>query len=1178
MKSSPSPVSTPCVAFITRRSQWFALAAMVVLAGVPAALAATDTWNGASSTSALWSDPLNWVGSVTPGTNDSLVFDGAVQLNNTNDLTANAPLGGLTFNPTAGAFVLNGNAIAPTNNSAVWIADNAAVPEVINLNIAPPTNIVFSVAAGGNLTNSGVISGSRNMSQTNSGTLTLTGTNTFTGPISGIVGTLVVGGAGQLNKGVYAGTIANAGTFAYNSSAIQTNSGIMSGAGKLVVNGPGTLTLAALNTFSGSSTVNGGVLQLNAGGAAGAIFNVLTINPGATVNALTTDALGYTTGTCVTNITISGGTFNIGLNGNEGFFATLNLMGGTFSSTGGGGFNTSNNVVNDSINTFATNIVSTISAPVVLRGFNLTYTVAAGTVPNGIDLVASGVHSISGGNGVLVKAGPGAMAMTAVNTFNGGLIVSNGTFNVNGGGSLNSGNFGGFITNLAIINFNITNSQTISGAIYGTGAISNNASGTLSFSGASPFSGATMINAGRFIGITGGSISNSPLTIAAGATNGVQLAGFGGQFTSTNLTFGAGAYMDFNFNNIVLSAGTPPWIVNGNLTLGGALNVIVRNTVGVVPGTYQLIKYSGTLSGTPPTTPISLPTGIVATLVNNTANKSIDLSITTGNQIDWATGSGTWDFSTPNWKNGASPVDYADGNYVLFEDTQSGASPINVTLNTTVQPVNATFNDSSKNYNLSGSGAIAGAATFTKEGTGTLTLAINNTYTNATTLAAGTTVLNFTGSAANNIIPTNSTVVFAGGTLNVLGNISGSSSQIFTNTTFNNGSTVITVTNNATLALGAMTEALGGVVMFNGPATDIGVTGSSIPVPATGTITTTTAGAGYTDNLISGSSTTSGYATVGLYDWAATSGGTIVGGSQISGFYSVGTANATVNNDLTVSLTGPSSTASGQSMRFNTPATITLTTRSVIDGAGILVTPNVGANNIIFNTSGSTHQWSANRNGANRAPVTWQNNTLGLLMFGIAIADTGTAPDQYVQAGPGTVVYTADGIYTGQTYLNGGVSVITDPAIFGATSGNQIIYLSGGTVMATNTMTMDGGATAKRPFVLGFGGGGLAAPTAKVFTVDGVISGTPGSGPLWIGIPASSANGNVSGLLPGTGSGTANPTPVHGQRHGESDGSQHLHRRHDSLQRRFELHSRNTGIRRNHAQRRHAAMDRRQHH
>ena len=55
----------------------------------------------------------------------------------------------------------------------------------------------------------------------------------------------------------------------------------------------------------------------------------------------------------------------------------------------------------------------------------------------------------------------------------------------------------------------------------------------------------------------------------------------------------------------------------------------------------------------------------------------------------------------------------------------------------------------------------------------------------------------------------------------------------------------------------------------------------------------------------------------------------------------------------------------------------------------------------------------------------------------------------------------------------------------------------------------------------------MAAEAGYTLTVDGQVSGVATTGPLVIGIPASAANGNVAGLLPGTGSGTANTTPVY---------------------------------------------------
>ena len=1172
---------------------WLIVVAFAAVFFVPAMQAATDTWTGASVSSANWSDAQNWSPAATPNTNDTLIFDGVTQLNNTNNLTANAPLGGLTFATTAGSFVLNGNAIAPSNTPAVTIADNATVPEVINLNLAPPTNIVFSVVSGGSLTNNGVLSGLRNVSQTGPGTLVFTATNTFTGPISGIAGTLAIGGAGLLGGGFYTNSsarITNNGTFVYSSSANQTlgktiNStinGTMSGTGALVVNGPGTLTLSASNTYTGGTTVNGGVLALNFNGPTNndnglpTIVGTLTINPGARVNTLLTDAIGYGVGAApqLNTVNIIGGTFNKNVAGNESYTTTFNLTAGIISSTGGGGINMNTNF---NFNTFATNVASTVSAPVVMRGPILTYTVAAGTVPNGIDLLASGANSNGGGGGgVLAKVGAGTMAMSGVNTFNGGLVVSNGTLLVNGSGSLNSGNFGGFINNLTAINFNSTAAQTLSGAITnagtiafsnaaadtlagtvsGTGTITQNGSGSLVISGAAAHTGATTINAGELIGVTGGIISNSVVTIATGATNGIQLTGVGGQFTTTNLIFNSGTtYLDLNLANNALSASSAPLNVNGSLTIGGTLNIIFRNPSGIVPGDYPLIKYAS-LSGSLPVA-LTLPAGITAVISNNVANQSIDLVVSVGNQVTWAAGSGTWDFSTPNWHSGASTVDYADGNFAIFEDTQSGASPITVTLNTTVNPGSVTVNNTAKTYAISGSGAIAGAASLIKEGTNNLTLVNNNTYTNVTALNSGTTILDYTGGATS-IISSNSPLSFGGGTLNVNGINSGVSTQSFAGTTIiTDGGGVInaaSATPGTTLpvvALGALNYSAGGTMVFNGPTTSTGLSSSSGQQGAlgngdqTGVVTATasiTITNGANNSVIIGPSTgttyNAPYATVGLYDFAGTANASapyivtgisqLSGGSAGSGLYTLQNGGTLGNNagviyDIVGSVT-THNTTSALGLRFNAPGG-NVSSTTVCTTEGILNTPNVGANNSIVSATGANGWAPGLRSAFGGSMIIWQNNILGYLSISSPLFDdSGKPAGSYVQAGPGTVSYTGANAYTGQTYLNGGVSLYIANTGLGAPGTGAQVFLNGGTVLAAASFTLDNSGANKRPISLGFNGGGLAVISGKILTVDGVISGVVGTGPLWVGIPASSANFNVLGVVPGTGSSTANTT------------------------------------------------------
>src|SRR5205085_6632184 len=101
------------------------------------------------------------------------------------------------------------------------------------------------------------------------------------------------------------------------------------------------------------------------------------------------------------------------------------------------------------------------------------------------------------------------------------------------------------------------------------------------------------------------------------------------------------------------------------------------------------------------------------------------------------------------WTAGAAgPLNWSDNggattNERFFNlDTVSfGNSGTNhsVTLNSTVSPTAVTVdNDASNPYSISGTGGITGAASITKNGVGTLTLATNNSYSGTTTINAGT--------------------------------------------------------------------------------------------------------------------------------------------------------------------------------------------------------------------------------------------------------------------------------------------------------------------------------------------------------------------------------------------------------------------------------------------------------
>jgi len=434
-------------------------------------------------------------------------------------------------------------------------------------------------------------------------------------------------------------------------------------------------------------------------------------------------------------------------------------------------------------------------------------------------------------------------------------------------------------------------------------------------------------------------------------------------------------------------------------------------------------------------------------------------------------------------------------------------------------------------------GPITGAGGITLNGPGTVTLASLNGFTGRTTVNDGTLTLNYTagGAPTTNMISASSPLTLGGGTLTITG-ASASNTQAFAGTTLSGGTSVVNATGSATVALGAITYGVGSILQLNGPAynnsvtTTAGQAGTGL-VAGVGTITTTSGAANTVLNsAVGGNADYITYATVGLYDWAIASGSTpfsLIGASQGTGgtagdgAYVIDNGGALPAGGL-IDIIGTATnrtTLSVGALRFNVPGAA-LAVTYITDVEGMLVTPNVGANNVPISTAGDLQPGERSSTNAGSFSIV-QNDTLGMMVFSGAISDGKKAGSSIVQSGPGTVNYgTVANGYSGSTYLDGGVTDIQVDGGLGNAATGATTFVNGGTIFGAATFTLDNGAGANaRPISLGVDGGGLAELAGDTMTVDGNIS---GNGGLIVGIPASSANQNVLGQVPGSGAGTAN--------------------------------------------------------
>ncbi len=691
------------------------------------------------------------------------------------------------------------------------------------------------------------------------------------------------------------------------------------------------------------------------------------------------------------------------------------------------------------------------------------------------DIDPTGSLTVSGDtafNANVVKSNTGALTLSGNNTGSGSLTLSGGTLNINSATALGAGalNIGAGTT-----------IDTPSGAI----VLSNNNAQT--WNGDFTFTGANALNLGT------GAVTLANSLVVTGA--------------ASQLTVG-GAIGDGGNSRSLTKAGAGTMVLGGSNTYGGLTTV----TDGVLR-----ISNSAGLGSTAAGTTQS---GTSALELDGTAG-----ALTIGAELLSISGGGITEQGA--LRNIAGDNTY-DGAVTLAAQSRINSDSGTLTLSNA-----AAVTSEARTLVVGGAGNIAingvvalGSGGVSKDGTGTLTLGGNNTYTGNTSVSTG--VLNMTGTLTGNGTPTAGSNLLYGvaagnSVVNVSGNVtnyfrfqgstnaSANAAYIQTGGTVNFTSTATTNPNNVVASAGyGYMEITGGSLKANGRF-----------APSNGSATT---GVMY----IGGSGTldhTSGEWFLMTYSPASGGGRSMITVDTGGTLNRVGSTNPfglnmdRSNGYAVLNIVGGSVLNSNQAITFGngTGTGITGTTGILNLAAGTL---QIGANMLSGNTSGSSNSASVNFAGGtlkaqaaltNAIPVSAVHQTFTTTMYG-AIDNSGTSRDfvggltvdtnsfATTLANP-LLAPTADGVGQSSLSITGGSGYIGAP----------MVQFTGGTLAA-------GGAPAAGYAVVSGG-----AVTEIVITAPGSYTVAPSV--TLTGGGGTGASVTVGALVPNTGGGLTKINP-----------------------------------------------------
>jgi autotransporter-associated beta strand protein len=1020
--------------------------------------------------------------------------------NVSNGILLGANLNGNDFVSSAG-----GSVVAPTYTPSTATAWGGATAD---------TKVTVATSVTNDTTNSLNIAGATLANAT----VTLNGVNTITS--GGIIveslaaAAAAINGTGSLTTGQPNGDLwvyLNTHSLAF--SAVIADNGNPVG---LTYGGTQTLTLSGINTYTGTTTVQGSQLTLNTASANGSSIVAVPGNLNVTGSVNTA---GVATGSIVvfggsnelvntSIITMGGGTGNtISL---TGFSQTI---AGLQTSTVNGSATTENVIQN-----LSATLASTLT---VNNSSNYTFD---GVVRNGgtatLALTKQGIGTLT------LKNSRGAVttAYTGATTISGGILAL-----VDSGNGSTIGSFASAITNNATLELDNTSLATAvtfgaaTASIAGAGTINVNAgTAAIVFNKANTFTGPLNVNTGTLRVITSATAlgaSTNTITVANGAAldvgvvltntnalvvNGSGPNGFGSLTDSSVIGTYAGAVSLGSASTIGTSStfaltvsgpitGSFPLTLNSGST--GALNLTNVNNTGTVTNTSPG-QNTTTITTLGTNVPNLIQAGFGALTITNAVTPSATLNTFT------STGVGLWTLT-------GGVAAGAGTNNLTFNANSSGGISVGA-----ISSTGSITNSGTGFGTVTLSGLIGPNVTNVLQNSATSTLVISNasnTYTGTTTVTQGILSVANTvtglGTSPGNIILGGATANSTVGVLSFTGGAGGTMTRSFT---VNPGGGEFDSVNAVTLAFASSIAPSGPLTFGGAGGITLGSATTNIPL-ITGTNPLNKTGAG-TFTLSTATGTAAIQSAMPI---------NIIGGTLL--FLVTGTTNTTNSLGTGLITISPGATLSTNSGGGN--AVVTLGNTYTIGAGSGTASINEGAGGVNFGTGAVT--FAPGSTSATILKLSNNNTTAATFTLGGNVSGTGS-----IQINTQNI---ADNItLTGQQNQTGSITNVGSSTSTATVSGTLGTNLTGINQAGANPFTVSSAvpltATLNSFTSTGAGlftfTGGFTGAQSLTFNANGTGSITVSGGAVSNAgnlILSGTSSGNItisSAINPSTGTGT----------------------------------------------------------